>query len=83
MVRVRIGLHTAEAIREADDFYGKGVVLAARVAAEARGAEILVSSLVRDMAETTGEFAFVDPVEVELKGLSGFHRLHGVNWRET
>jgi class 3 adenylate cyclase len=83
MVRVRIGLHTAEAIREADDFYGKGVVLAARVAAEARGAEILVSSLVRDLLETSGEFSFGDPVEVELKGLNGFHRLHAVSWLDS
>jgi class 3 adenylate cyclase len=83
MVRVRIGLHTAEAIREADDFYGKGVVMAARVAAEARGAEILVSSLVRDLVDSTGEFSFGDPVEAELKGLSGFHRLYAVAWRES
>jgi class 3 adenylate cyclase len=36
-LRVRIGLHTGEPIREEDDFYGKDVVLAARIAAEARG----------------------------------------------
>ncbi|MEY2568622.1 MAG: hypothetical protein QOE35_3151 [Actinomycetota bacterium] len=83
MVRVRIGLHTAEAIREADDFYGKGVVLAARVAAEARGAEILVSSLVRDLVDTSDEFSFGDPVEVELKGLNGFYRLYAVRWRDS
>ncbi|MBA3653619.1 MAG: nuclear transport factor 2 family protein [Actinobacteria bacterium] len=81
-VQVRLGLHTAEAIREADDFYGKGVVLAARVAAEARGGEILVSSLVRELVDSTGEFSFEDPVEVELKGLTGFHRLYAVRWRE-
>ena len=39
-LRVRIGLHTGEPVREADDFYGKSVVLAARIAAEARGSEI-------------------------------------------
>ena len=82
MPRVRIGLHTAEAIREADDFYGKGVVLAARIAAEARGAEVLVSSLVRDLVDTSDEFSFGDPVEVELKGLNGFHRLHAVSWHD-
>jgi len=82
-VLVRIGLHTAEAIREADDFYGRGVVLAARVAAEARGTEILVSSLVRELVETSGEFDFEDPVEVELKGLRGLHRLSAVRWRSN
>jgi class 3 adenylate cyclase len=47
LVRVRIGLHTGEAIKEADDFYGKNVVLAARIAARARGGQILVSEVVR------------------------------------
>jgi hypothetical protein len=37
VIRVRIGLHTGEAIKEADDFYGKNVILAARIAAQARG----------------------------------------------
>jgi class 3 adenylate cyclase len=31
-IRLRIGLHTGEAIREEADFYGKNVVLAARIA---------------------------------------------------
>jgi class 3 adenylate cyclase len=56
-LRVRIGLHTGEPIREADDFYGKVVILAARIASEARGSEILVSSMVRDLTESS-EFAF-------------------------
>jgi class 3 adenylate cyclase len=80
-LRVRIGLHTGEPIREADDFYGTAVNLAARIAAEARGSEILVSSLVRDLVESTGEFAFEDPTDAELKGLSGMHRLSAVRWR--
>ena len=42
-VRVRIGLHTGEAIREEGDFFGRSVILAARIAAQARGGEILVS----------------------------------------
>ena len=35
-VAVRIGLHTGEAIREADDFFGSHVNLAARVGAVGR-----------------------------------------------
>jgi class 3 adenylate cyclase len=79
-LRVRIGLHTGEAIRERDDFFGKVVILAARIAAEARGTEILVSSLVRDLTESVGEFRFESTTEVELKGLSGIHRLHSMSW---
>jgi eukaryotic-like serine/threonine-protein kinase len=81
-LRVRIGLHTGEPIREADDFYGKAVIQAARIAAEARGSEILVSSLVRDLTESSGEFAFATPREVELKGLSGTHKVSPVLWQD-
>ena len=79
-LRVRIGLHTGEPIREADDFYGKAVILAARIAAEAHGAEILVSSLVRELTESSGEFSFAEPADAELKGLSGTHRVSAVLW---
>ena len=81
-LRVRIGLHTGEPIREEDDFYGKDVVLAARIAAEARGGEILVSRLVRELTERSGRFSFTDPTDVELKGLSGMHSLSAVRWQE-
>lgn len=81
-LRVRIGLHTGEAIREAEDFYGKTVITAARIAAEARGSEILCSSLVRELSESTGEFDFAGQIETELKGLTGVHRLFSVNWRQ-
>jgi class 3 adenylate cyclase len=81
-LRVRIGLHTGEPVREADDFYGKAVILAARIAAEARGSEILVSSLVRDLVESSGEFSFEDPTDAVLKGLSGMYRLSAVRWRK-
>lgn len=80
-LRVRIGLHTGEPVREADDFYGKAVILAARIAAEARGSEILVSSLARELTESAGEFAFEGPTDAELKGLSRIHRLSAVRWQ--
>ncbi len=82
-LRVRIGLHTGEPVRDADDFYGKAVVLAARIASEARGAEILASSLVRELTESSGEFVFEAPTEAELRGLSGIHRLSAIRWQES
>jgi class 3 adenylate cyclase len=80
-LRVRIGLHTGEMIREEDDFYGKAVILAARIAAEARGGEVLVSRLVRELTEGASLFSFTDPTDVELKGLSGMHSLSAVRWQ--
>ena len=79
-IRVRIGLHTGEAIKEGDDFFGKHVNLAARVAGQAQGGEILVSSLLKELTESAGEFAFGAGREVELKGLKGKRRLFEVVW---
>src|SRR5262249_36248465 len=39
-IRVRIGLHRGEAIRDAEKFFGRTVILAARIASQAHGAEI-------------------------------------------
>ena len=80
-IRVRMGLHTGEAIRDADDFLGSTVNLASRIAAAARGDEILVSALLRELCAPTGEFAFDNGREMELKGLSQPHRVFAVVWR--
>ncbi|HEX8066026.1 MAG TPA: protein kinase [Thermoleophilaceae bacterium] len=79
-IRVRIGLHTGEAIRERDDFFGRNVVLAARIAGEATGGEVLVSSLLKELTESSAEVRFGEPREVSLKGLSGTYRVHAVEW---
>ena len=58
-VRVRIGLHTGEAIKDADDFHGKDVVLAARIADAAHGGEVLVSALVGGLVSSVSGVDFV------------------------
>jgi class 3 adenylate cyclase len=79
-VKVRIGLHAGEAIKDGDDFYGKNVILASRVAGQAKGGEILVSSLVRQLVESSVDpGTFGEPREVELKGLTGTHSVFAVN----
>jgi len=77
-VRVRIGLHTGEAIREEADFYGKNVVLAARIAAQARGGEIVASAIVKQLTESAGDIHFEDEREVQLAGLAGSHRIYRI-----
>ena len=79
-LKVRMGLHTGEAIRDADDFLGTTVILSSRIASSARGGQILVSSLLRELCTSSGEFSFDGGVEVELKGLSRPHRVFGVDW---
>jgi class 3 adenylate cyclase len=77
-VRLRIGLHTGEAMREEADFYGKNVALAARIADQARGGEVLASSVVKQLTESAGDIDFEDEREVELAGLSGRHTVYRV-----
>jgi class 3 adenylate cyclase len=79
-MKVRMGLHTGEAIRDADDFLGSTVNLASRIATAARGGEILVSSLLKELCASTGEFDFDSGHELELKGLSQPHRVYAVKW---
>ncbi|MFY9587627.1 MAG: adenylate/guanylate cyclase domain-containing protein, partial [Actinomycetota bacterium] len=79
-VRVRIGLHTGEAIIDAGDFYGRHVNLAARIGGAANGGEVLVSSLLRELTLSSGEFTFDEGRDVELKGLAGTHRVYAVMW---
>ena len=77
-IRVRIGIHTGDVLREADHFFGTTVHYAARVASHALGGEVLVSNLVRELVAGPG-IAFLGSREVELKGLEGSHRLFAVD----
>jgi class 3 adenylate cyclase len=79
-LRVRIGLHAGEVIKEAGDFFGKNVILASRIAAQASGGEILVSSLVKELTHSSGDIRFAAGREVDLKGLSGRHAIYEVSW---
>lgn len=79
-VRVRMGLHSGEVIKEGEDFFGRNVILAARVAAQATGGEILVSSVLKALVESAGDLAFDEPRSAELKGLSGTHLMHPLNF---
>ena len=77
-IRLRIGLHTGEAIKEETDFYGKNIVLAARIADRARGGEILASSVVKQLTESAGDLRFENEQELELDGLAGTHTVYRV-----
>jgi class 3 adenylate cyclase len=76
-----MGLHNGEAIHEDGDLFGRSVVLAARIAAQAVGGEILVSESLEQNCrseEAESRFAFDAGRELELKGLSGTHRVFRV-----
>jgi class 3 adenylate cyclase len=77
-IQVRLGLHSGEAIRDGDDFLGGSVILAARIAQQAMGGEILVSSVLKELCDLSGEFEFVDGRDIRLKGLSETRRVYSV-----
>jgi adenylate cyclase len=76
-IRVRIGIHVGKSVRRGDDLFGRNVAMAARVAGQAEGGEVLVSEPVRDACD----LEFDDGRDVELKGFSGTHRLYAVTLR--
>jgi class 3 adenylate cyclase len=81
-IHVRIGLHVGEVLRDGDDFFGKNVVLAARIAARAERDEVLVSSGLRNVVSgEDAEFTFDGGRVIELKGLPGSHRVYSAVWQ--
>ncbi|WP_108924501.1 adenylate/guanylate cyclase domain-containing protein [Mycobacterium montefiorense] len=77
-IRVRIGIHMGRSVRRGDDLFGRNVAMAARVAAQAVGGEILVSQPVRDALSGCDDIWFDEGRSVELKGFSGDYRLFAV-----
>jgi adenylate cyclase len=77
-IRVRIGIHMGKSVRRGDDLFGRNVAMAARVASEADGGEILVSEVVRDALRDLDDVRFDDGRNAELKGFSGSYRLYAV-----
>jgi adenylate cyclase len=77
-IRVRIGIHMGRSVRRGDDLFGRNVAMAARVAAEAVGGEILVSQSVRDALQDYDDIEFDEGRDAELKGFSGSYRLFAV-----
>ncbi|MEX0816591.1 MAG: adenylate/guanylate cyclase domain-containing protein [Gaiellales bacterium] len=76
--QVRIGIHTAEATRQAGGYKGKGVHEAARISALAAGGEVVAS-----LATAAGgrRFALSEPRRVDLKGFDEPFEVVSVEWR--
>ena len=84
-LHVRIGLNAGEPIEEEgpdgrSDLFGATVILAARIAAQAEGGEVLASLAVRELCAGKG-FLFADRGEHALRGFEDRVRLFEVRWR--
>lgn len=75
----RIGLHTGNAKAEGGDFFGRTVIVAARVSGMAGGGEILLTQAAQE--DLNGAFALSGPRSTALKGLSGVHTVFELMWK--
>ena len=76
--QVRIGLHASEAAQVGQNFLGKGVHEAARIAALAEGSEIQAS---RATVGSSAGYRLSEPRVVTLKGISEPVEVVAVDWR--
>jgi adenylate cyclase len=76
-LRVRIGIHSGEAMAIGDDYAGVAIAKAARITSAADGGHTLVSSATREIIDHLG-YEFGEPLTIELKGISGTQRLFPV-----
>jgi class 3 adenylate cyclase/tetratricopeptide (TPR) repeat protein len=81
-VRVRIGLNTGEVIQEEADLFGEAVNAAARIAAKAKGGQVLVSEAVRIVMGRAKDIELIDRGRFRLKGFPERWRLFEVVWHE-
>lgn len=69
-LRIRIGIHAGSVIAKRDDIHGRNVILASRIAELAKGGEVLVSSVVRRLADGSRRFKFDEGRTATLPGLA-------------
>ena len=75
-LELRIGVHAGELEHDGADVYGVNVSTACRIAGAAAPGEILVSGVVRELANSTSDLAFGESREVVLAGRSFPLRVH-------
>jgi class 3 adenylate cyclase/tetratricopeptide (TPR) repeat protein len=80
--RLRIGLNSGEVMEQDGDLLGAAVNAAARIAAKAAGGQILVASVVKDLAGVVPEVSFANRGRFRLKGFPDRWQIFEVVWRQ-
>jgi len=78
---IRVGVHSGFVMGNPEQLLGRNAVLAARIAAQAKAGEILVSSSAKDYTATDPSFRFEPHGEYHFKGLHGEHEVFAVLWQ--
>jgi class 3 adenylate cyclase len=82
-LRLHVGLHAGDVMREANNVFGGAVNIAARISALAAPGEVLVSRTVADLARTSAGVTFEDRGEHTLKGIAEPQRVYAVRASEA
>jgi class 3 adenylate cyclase len=77
-LRLHLGIHAGDVIREANNVYGGAVNIASRISGISPPGELLVSDIVRGLARTSSAVIFEDHGEHRLKGVSDAVRVFKV-----
>ena len=80
-LRVRIGVHTGNVFQLEHDFFGRAVVLAARITGRAHGGQVLVSAASKEYTERLGSWTYGPPTSLSLKGLADAQRVYPLDWQ--
>jgi class 3 adenylate cyclase len=80
-LRLRIGVHTGSVFQLEDDFFGRTVVLAARITGRAHGGQVLVSAASKEYTESVRRWSYGPPASVSLKGLDDPQRVYSLDWQ--
>jgi class 3 adenylate cyclase/pimeloyl-ACP methyl ester carboxylesterase len=82
-VSVRMAINTGEVVRrEGEHPFGQAVVLASRIISKAKGGQVLLSDVSKQLASGS-KFSFLDRGRFKPKGFSETVRIHEVHWREN
>jgi predicted ATPase/class 3 adenylate cyclase len=77
-IRVRMGLHTGEAVEHHGDYFGGPVNRTARLMAAAQGGQVVVSEATAALVAGTPGLGLIDLGPYRLRGLVGSSRVFGV-----
>lgn len=69
-IRLRIGIHTGDVVFEADDIFGDGVNVAARLENQAKPGQILISEFTYNSLDKKAAKQFVGGEQFELKNIT-------------
>lgn len=82
-IRVGIGVHAGEPVRQGGDYVGSAVNVAARLAQNARANEVLVTDVVRGLLRTSGLPPMTVRENVVLKGIEDPPRIFALMLEEA